>query len=203
MTWESSLRHKINRWRFDRYRRIRRGHQAAKNELREAQAWCAAKADLSRPRECLRTEALRPSLLGPTRLCAVDNVRRSRSSTLTYGGVSNDLRSDVTTADGRLIAYFPDLDLSCGVAEMETRGYFDVYNTPPWDSWVALLHTPNIRYPATSLIAWVPSVFVPLVDAGMDLIPESCVMWLDDCTVDLQLTWKEVVTTETEGPRWL
>lgn len=204
MAWENSLRHKFNRWRFDRHRRNRRGHLAAKNELRETQSWCAAKADLAQPQKCLRTEQLRPSLLEPTRLAAVDNVRRSRSSALKCGKVSNDLQAETANADGRLIAYFPDLDLSCGIAEMETQGYFDIHNTPPWDSWVAILHTPNIRYhPAMSLIAWVPPAFVSLVDAGIDLIPESCVMWLDDCTVDLQLTWKEVAMTEKEGPRFL
>lgn len=201
MTWENSIRHKFNRWRFDRHRRSRQGHLAAKNELRETQSWCAAKADVARPRECLRTEQLRPSFLEPTRLAAVDNVRRSRSSALKCGRVSNDLQVAAATADGRLIAYFPDLDLSCGIAEAETQGYFDIYNTPPWDTWVAILHTPNIRYhPGTTLIAWVPSTFVSLVDAGIDLIPESCVMWLDDCTVALQLIWKEVAATEKEGP---
>lgn len=86
------------------------------------------------------------------------------------------------------------------MSEVETKGYFDVNNTPPWDTWVALLHTPNAKLWETSLIAWVPRVFVPLVEAGINVIPESCVLWLEDCPAPLRRVWNKVVMTEREEP---
>src|SRR5262249_30261083 len=151
---------KINLFRLRRYWLKRRGHRAAKNELRETQAWCAAKADLARPKDCLRDERLRPPVLPPSRLDSADDVRRSmRLYSNRY--VSADLETVV--AGGRLIAYSPDFNLACGTSEFETKGYFDVDNTPPWDTWVALLDAPNAKHWESSLIAWVPPAFIPLV----------------------------------------
>jgi hypothetical protein len=81
------------------------------------------------------------------------------------------------------------------MSEVETKGYFDVNNTPPWDTWVALLDAPNARHWESSLIAWVPPAFVPLVRAGINVIPEQCVLWLDDCPASLQRVWNKVVMT--------
>src|SRR5262245_36689144 len=103
-SWQNSLRVKINLWRLRHYRLKRRGHRAAKNELRETQTWCAAKADLARPKDCLRDERLKPAFLTPSRLDAVDDVRRSRH--LYSVAVSADLEKNI--AAGRLIAYSPD-----------------------------------------------------------------------------------------------
>ena len=75
-------------------------------------------------------------------------------------------------------------------------------NSPPWDTWVALLDAPNARYWESSLIAWVPQAFVPLVQAASMLIPEQCVLWLDDYPGSLQQVWNKVVMTEREEP-WL
>jgi hypothetical protein len=187
----NSLRAKINLMR--RHWR-RRGHLAAKNELRETQAWCATRADLGRPKDCFRDERLKPPVLPQSRLDVVEHVRRSRHLYL-------DRHASVhpaMTVGGRLIAYSPDLNLACGVCEFETRGYFDVNNTPPWDTWVALLHAPNANHWESSLIAWVPSIFVPLVQASINVIPEDCVLWLDDCPGSLQWAWNKVVMTEQE-----
>jgi hypothetical protein len=193
--WQARFRRKINHWRYSRHRRSRHGHCAAKNELRETQAWCAAKADLSRPKDCLRDERLRPQLLPPSRLYAVEDVRRSRRLH-SDRNVSADLGTVI--AGGRLIAYSPDWNFACGVSEIETRGYFDVNNTPPWDTWVALVDAPNAKHWESSLIAWVPPVFVPLVQTGISVIPEGCVLWLEDCPASLQQLWEKISTAEQE-----
>ena len=98
--------------------------------------------------------------------------------------VSADLETVI--AGGCLIAYSPDSNLACGMSEVETKGYFDVNNTPPWDTWVALLDAPNVRHWESSLIAWDPPAFVPLVQAGINVIPEQCVLWLANCPASLQ-----------------
>ena len=127
-------------------------------------------------------------------------MRRSRHL---YSDRSVSVDLEAVVAGGRLIAYSPDFNLACGVSEVETKGYFDVNNTPPWDTWVALLDAPNAEHWESSLIAWVPPIFVPLVQAGIKVIPESCVLWLEDCPSSLQQVWNKVVMTEREEPMLL
>jgi hypothetical protein len=42
----------------------------------------------------------------------------------------------VSLLGGRLMVYFPDAALADGAAEVQSRGFFDVHNTPPWDTWI-------------------------------------------------------------------
>ena len=77
------------------------------------------------------------------------------------------------------------MDLSDGAAEAESRGYFDVNNTPPWDTWVAFIHYPNSSE-QSYLVAWVPPEFIELAHAGIQVIPEECVKWLVDSGVHLK-----------------
>jgi hypothetical protein len=88
-------------------------------------------------------------------------------------------------AVGRLLLYFPNADLCDGAAEAESQGFFDVYNTPPWDTWVAFVSEPhgtNVNY-SEYLIAWVPPVFVERATAGILVNPEECIRWLDESGV--------------------
>ncbi|MBB4639628.1 hypothetical protein FHS01_005706 [Longimicrobium terrae] len=82
---------------------------------------------------------------------------------------------------GRLLVYYPDAELSDGAAEAESGGFFDVCNAPPWDTWVAMvtdLEAPE--YQREQLISWVPDVFIPHVQRGIDVNPEECIVWLDE-----------------------
>ena len=84
-------------------------------------------------------------------------------------------------AGGRLLVYFPNADLCDGAAEAASQGFFDVYNTPPWDTWVAFVTEPAERDISYSeyLIAWVPPAFIELAAAGIMVNPEECTQWLD------------------------
>ena len=82
-------------------------------------------------------------------------------------------------AGGRLLAYFPDEELSDGAAEAETNGFFDINNAPPWDTWVALFREPRRdRSTADCLVSWVPETFTQSVDRGISVNPEQCIQWL-------------------------
>ena len=82
-------------------------------------------------------------------------------------------------AGGRLLAYFPDAELSDGAAEAETRGFFDVNNAPPWDTWVALFRDEGGDLSTSDcLVAWVPGALVESVDRGIYVNPEQCILWL-------------------------
>jgi hypothetical protein len=101
--------------------------------LAETVAWCEPQARASDPATSLRSDSLRPRVLEIDRPSIVRNVADARARSL----LVRDGRGDRMTsglAGGRLLAYFPDDDLSDGAAEAETNGFFDVHNTPPWDT---------------------------------------------------------------------
>jgi hypothetical protein len=87
---------------------------------------------------------------------------------------------------GRLLVYFPDADLADGAAEAESRGFFDVHNAPPWDTWIALaddrLRVADVSY-QQYVLAWVPPDLVACAAAGIDVNPEECIAWLEKADV--------------------
>jgi hypothetical protein len=85
---------------------------------------------------------------------------------------------------GRLMVYFPHLNLCDGAAEAASAGFFDVDNAPPWDTWVACFHDHCAnRDPGPYVIAWVPEPLIAAADAGIAVNPESCIVWLDESDV--------------------
>ena len=74
------------------------------------------------------------------------------------------------------MGYSPDDDLCDGAAEAESAGFFDTFNTPPWDTWVAL----TSRNDRCWLVSWVPPEQIRLADGGIEVNPEQCIQWLDD-----------------------
>ena len=141
--------------------------------LEEAITWCSAKGTLADTRSCLRGDPFGSRSTYPLdRSFVVDAVdwRSARASSL----------QPCTSNDGRLLAYYPDLNLCDGAAEVESSGYLDVENCPPWGSWVALLVDPRADDDHRRvLVSWVPAVFVPLVTAGIEVNPEECIVWLE------------------------
>jgi hypothetical protein len=149
--------------------------------LAQAIAWCARLGDLANPAASLRHDRLRPPLLETARESTVNLVVASRRSWL-----PDDVTPVARAADlngGRLLVYWPDDSLSDGAAEGETRGFFDVDNAPPWDTWVGLFRDQDADRYSDYLASWVPPEFVELVDRGIDVNPEDCIRWLDDTDV--------------------
>jgi len=147
----------------------------------ETIAWCLPRVDQESPRDCLRTPSIRGrTLVGNYHDC-VSNVATARRQELSPSR-PEPVRG---LAGGRLLIYFPDADLCDGAAECESQGFLDVYNTPPWDTWVAFVSEPvekNISY-SEYLVAWVPHAFVGLAAAGILVNPEECIRWLDESRV--------------------
>jgi hypothetical protein len=137
----------------------------------EAAAWCEPRANLADPAGSLR-QLPNPSL-GAGILCGrpewvVGELAESRRKAL------GSARAQATP--GRLLAFLPDDDLADGAAEQITNGFFDVHNTPAWDTWVAQVTLGNDR----TLIAYVPRSFVALAEDGIWVNPEVCILWLDE-----------------------
>jgi hypothetical protein len=161
------------------------------NNLTNAIAWCTVAGSLSDPKASLRT--CKPELDDLTdqvsQVYRVDfeRIGRLRSAGRTDRPVVTDL------CGGRLLAYFPSDTLADGAAETESKGFFDVNDIPPYDTWVWIVrnvrrwqaagHTTAERE-ANYLVAWVPPDFIALADAGIGVNPGDCIMWLDELDDD-------------------
>jgi hypothetical protein len=127
-------------------------------------------------RQQLRSETLRPfahSLAhsGADRSAIVNQVTEARSRILRESGKHLELHSSGLHG-GRLLVYAPEDNLACGAAEYTSLGFFDVDNVPPWDTWILM----RGKY----LISWVPPQLIRLVQEGLNVNPEQCILWAND-----------------------
>jgi len=68
-------------------------------------------------------------------------------------------------SQGRLLLFAPRESLSDGAASYSSKGFFDVDNAPPWDTWVGLVEQ------------YVPPQLIELANSGVDVNPEQCLLW--------------------------
>ena len=154
--------------------------------LAETIAWCAPRVRAEDPKYSLRSEALSPGLLARDRGDMLRSVASYRRTSARDAPVPTDRES---MSGGRLLVYFPDADLADGAAEVQSNGFFDVHNVPPWDTWIALAADgPATADPSFQeyLVAWVPPELIACAAAGIDVNPERCIAWLDESNVGAQ-----------------
>jgi hypothetical protein len=161
------------------------------SNLTDAIAWCTVSGSLSDPATSLRT--CKPEL--EDLLCQSSQVFRvglKRSDRLWKSG-RRDRPAVSDLCGGRLVAYFPSDNLADGWAETQSKGFFDVDNIPPYDTWVWMVRNVTRReyedhttgeIEANYLVAWVPPDFIELAEAGIEANPEGCIMWLDELDDD-------------------
>jgi hypothetical protein len=121
--------------------------------------------------------ALRPAELAPVSLAGsrrdvVASVASARRCFMQVKKASYPPAE--TLADGQLLIYFPDVDLADGAAELESAGFFDVHNVPPWALWLAYMYETN---GANYLVSWVPPEWVHVAAQGIRVNPEACLRW--------------------------
>ena len=146
--------------------------ETVRSRISEVIAWCKTRIDKNRPREWLRSPEISPHPLEDGRKCVVESVNLKRHILLQWPA-PNPARD---LAGGRLLIYEPDVNLAHGLEELETNGYVDVDNTPPWDTWVAYLYEGERNF----LLSWTPPEFLQLVNGGIQVCPEECILWLDE-----------------------
>lgn len=143
--------------------------------INETAAWSLPRLDASNLAACWRSEDVRPKYFEPSRAATVAGLVSDRRSRLGTVGTPK-------AGPGRLLAYFPDAELSDGAAEFESHGFFDVYNEPPWDAWVAWhsLSTNTDQSYIGFLVAWIPVILVPMVTRAIYVDPADSLVWLED-----------------------
>ncbi len=71
---------------------------------------------------------------------------------------------------GRLLLYVPSENMNDGASAMSSAGFFDDYDAPPWDLWVA--------FSAGIMLSWVPAQLIELAQSGIDANAGDCIRWM-------------------------
>jgi hypothetical protein len=79
--------------------------------------------------------------------------------------------SAVAKSKGRLLLYEPLETVTDGASDSSSRGFFDIEDAPPWDTW--------FLYSEGSIFSWVPEALVQDAQAGIDANPVDCIHWCD------------------------
>jgi len=144
----------------------------------ETVAWCESLAPMAALGQ-RGSSALRQNLLhdGPDALLCSVGLDRQRQSH--YRGLAVPTAPPLATP-GRFMLHFPDENLTDGAAEVESHGFFDVFNLPPVDTWVSFFtEQPRPRSSRRYLLCYVPGWAIERADAGIEVNPEECIAWLD------------------------
>jgi hypothetical protein len=75
---------------------------------------------------------------------------------------------------GRFLVYWPDEQSSDGSSQLASDGFFDIFDAPPWDTWI---HYEPVHH---FLVSWVPLSLVQHAAIGMTRNTVACHAWLDD-----------------------
>jgi hypothetical protein len=151
--------------------------------LSETVAWCLSKSLQSGQ---LRSRELDPSAI--LKVPSLDEVgvdvllQKMRESYQRAIYEINEARSilirdtNIKTADralaqsrGKLLLYHPLETVTDGAAASSSRGFFDISDAPPWDTW--------FLYSGDTIFSWVPESWVPNAQAGIDANPVDCIHW--------------------------
>jgi hypothetical protein len=150
-----------------------------KERLSETSRWCTSKACSHDPANSLRSSELAPDQEEDWQ-AVVESVCERRAHL-----IGRNPACTPSVAAGRLLIFDPGLTLSDGAAMVESSGFFDAGNTPPWDTWIAYVKEEPQRSESWTkldsyLVCWIPVVFVDLVERAVAVNPERCLLWSDE-----------------------
>ncbi len=162
--------------------------------LAETIAWCSLRSNVNEPATCLRTPEMTPvnsDLEDPDYRVynwenealaqeAILEIAERRSILLAIAGEKPaELNIGLTT--GYLAIMYTGANLSDGLSQAESLGFYDGEETPPWDTWLWAFAENTAggkssgRYPI--LLSWCPKQFVPLTQGAIDVNACDCMDW--------------------------
>jgi hypothetical protein len=158
---------------------------AVQQALSETVAWCLSKTPQI---DQLRSWELDPSvILRDPRLeessvevrvgarresCrrAIQSINEMRS-TLVHHAQLEIPSFAVAETRGKLLCYEPLETVEDGASAYLSRGFFDMEDAPPWDTW--------FLYSKDAIFSWVPDSLVQNAQAGIDANIVDCIHWCD------------------------
>lgn len=160
-----------------------------RRRIAEAMAWCASdhafnnrfRTPQLQPKSPLIIEERPPDgtysyrhLETEDRIAIVDDVARRRAELLKLHAM--EVVDSVPASPQRLLVTEIENSIWDGFAEMESEGFFDVYDIPAWDTWIDLREATNAR----EILCCVPLSLAKDAQAGIDVTCMSCIAWIDD-----------------------
>lgn len=142
--------------------------------LRETITWSTPRIDTGNPRWCLRSEVMRP----PSDHWESNNpglfnlpeyiqyVTETRSQLL----ADHDLDELANSVSGQLLVVDYNNTNHNEATEVESNGFFDWADNPPWDLWVCEYDD--------NLICWIPAIFVDVVISSMQVECMDMLHWV-------------------------
>ena len=142
-------------------------------QLTETIAWVTPRINVADPRWSLRSDELKPpaefelpgnpGFFNSTKYISHVAATRSR---LMEGANRNTARS------GRLLLVDYETSNHNEATELESNGFFDFADNPPWDLWVGELQG--------KLVAWIPNCFIETVERSILVECMGMLAWAGD-----------------------
>ena len=146
-----------------------------RHSLAATTAWCAAVSDASDLSRCFRSPTLQPPIDIGEHTDSIDLIQNAVQHVIdcrfTYFATAGTEDASGTST-GRLLAFYPRVTIFDGFAAIESDGFYDPANVPPWDTWVCFVDD--------FLISFVPRRFTVNAECGIITNAEECIVWLRD-----------------------
>ena len=142
--------------------------------LNETVVWATPRIAMDNPQWCLRSPELRPpydyydddpGLFNEPKL--IDYVTDTRSNLLTLETKTRRREENA----GRLLLVEYNATNHNDATKIESDGFFDFADNPPWDLWVCGF--------GDNLIGWIPNQFVSVVAQSMNVECIGMLHWID------------------------
>lgn len=159
--------------------------------LNETVAWCEARGVARQPRESLRSERLRPqhevwtssggdwsALSTEQRVELVATLARQRAEALNHE-LPSSAWLEAARMRGRLLLFTPGESGWDGMCDYHSGGFFDEFESPPWDTWVDFVvdEDPTTGEPLPLLICWIPEKLAVFADDGAAVSALAGLRW--------------------------
>ena len=99
---------------------------------------------------------------------AIPWINQTRSELLKTAGIAVPDAVNLLTKS-KLLLYEPSETVSDGAAEVASRGFYDLKDAPPWDTW--------FLYENDAVFCCVPEHAISAAQAGIDVNPVDCIHW--------------------------
>jgi hypothetical protein len=101
---------------------------------------------------------------------AISWINETRSTLLKREGIEAS-NAIYALSEIKLLLYEPLETVSDGAAEAASRGFYDLEDAPPWDTW--------FLYEDHAIFCCVPEFAVGRAQAGIDANPVDCIHWAE------------------------
>lgn len=97
---------------------------------------------------------------------------------------------------GKIIFANPTESITDGAAQDYSKGYFDVYEFPPWDTWIGV--SDEFEISKNYILAWVPNSWLNYVYSGKEVSLMDNICWFNEISskpkgkfFDTLFTWED------------